>query len=232
MEFNTRPKTVDRDAHCSAPPFTSPPRPSREQEARRKREPLWVDESCASEVERMECTASDVKPDIKPDLAASTSEAATQPVAASASSSPEAQRQIPSRMVRWGTPVVTMQPPPVRPRNTLVRMQRRAAEAAARFDETLGRRATARTRDQPPSPDVDLTASPQQHRKINAARSRLHRQHLRRERGTCTHLRQKPRRQPATPIDDQPATSQQRHKHVTARSRSRRQQSAASALQR
>ena len=140
MEFNARPKAVDRDAYCSAPPFTSPPRPSREQEARRKREPLWVNESRVSEVEGMECTASDVKPDVKPDLAASTSATATRPTAAStsSSSSSEAQRHIPSRVARWGTPIVTPQPPSVRPRNTLLRMQRGAAESAARFDEALG----------------------------------------------------------------------------------------------
>ena len=90
----------------------------------------------------MECETSDVKPDLKPDLAASTSEAASRPGAASASSSPEAQRNIPSRMVRWGTPVVTPQPPPMRPRNTILRMHREAA--AARFNEMLGGRAAER----------------------------------------------------------------------------------------
>ena len=138
MDFNARPKNVGREAYCSAPPFASPPRPSRDQEARRVREPLWIDDARAPEAQGMECTASDIKPDIKPDLAASTSHNVTRPTAASSSSSSEAQHRVPSRMVRWGTPVITPQPPPMRPRNTFLRMQRRAAVEAARFDQELG----------------------------------------------------------------------------------------------
>ena len=90
----------------------------------------------------MECEvdACDVKPDMKPDLAALASETATQPEAASAASSPEAQRcPLPSCMVRWGTPIVTPQPPPMRPRNVVLRMQREAAAAAATSDRISGR---------------------------------------------------------------------------------------------
>ena len=68
MDSNARPKTVDHDAYCSAPPFTLPPRPSREEEARRKREPLWSGEPRAPEVDWAEYMIGNVKPDVKPDI--------------------------------------------------------------------------------------------------------------------------------------------------------------------
>ena len=70
MAANARPKTVDRESYCSAPPFVSPLRPSREVEARRKREPLspWRGEPRVPEECSVELTLADVKPDVKPDI--------------------------------------------------------------------------------------------------------------------------------------------------------------------
>ena len=128
--------TLDHDAYCSAPPFVTPPRPSRAQEGQRPRAPIEMDGRGGSEAEddawraAMMCevygsAALDVKPDIKPDLPIVQSAAvSTSP----ATSSPTAQRcPLPSVRVRWGTTIVTPQPPPVRPRNALLRLQRASA---------------------------------------------------------------------------------------------------------
>ena len=129
MEFTAR-KIANHDAYASAPPFVTPPRPSRATEAQRPRAPLWVDEPRASEAGDMECEVDDgdVKPDVKPDLAALASaednKAGTsskaigscrrQPTPSAAS--PETQhRPSASRTFRWGTLIVASRPPPVGP---------------------------------------------------------------------------------------------------------------------
>ena len=110
--------TFEHDSYCSAPPLVLPPRPSRAQEARRPRAPIWLGkrEASASEAETEiaidDSDACDVKPDIKPDSPIIRIAACViRPVTASAASSPEAQRvPLPSYRARMGTPTVrTMQ---------------------------------------------------------------------------------------------------------------------------
>ena len=151
MEFSTRKKSADHDAYCSAPPFVTPPRLSRAKEAQRPRAPLWVDEARASATGEMECKVDtgDVNPDVKPDLAALAPEANARAGTSSsaissrrqqlpsADSSPDGQhRPPPNRAIRWGTPIVAPQPPPVAPYSAL--NAGRAAAAAAAATDGIG----------------------------------------------------------------------------------------------
>ena len=141
MDPNARPKSIDQDAYCSAPPFSSPPRLSREEEARRKREPLslWRSEPRASEVDCAEFIMDDVKPDVKPDVATCSPNAQSR--LSTSSSAQESQESPPDNKVRWGPHVVSPPPPPARPTasppardSTFIRMPRAPRESARQFD--------------------------------------------------------------------------------------------------
>ena len=110
--------SLDHDCFCSAPPLVLPPRPSRAQEARRPRAPIWVGKREASEVEYgMENDdALDVKPDISgPPLRVSA--CAIRPVLASTASSPEAQRHpLPSFRAQRAAVAIRPAPPLQDPR--------------------------------------------------------------------------------------------------------------------
>ena len=116
--------TADHDSYCSAPPLVLPPRPSRAQEARRPRTPIWLGKREASEAETEyaidDSDAHDVKPDIKPSILVTRMAACViQPVTALAASSPEAQRNpLPSFRARMGAVTIRPAPPPVEPRRT------------------------------------------------------------------------------------------------------------------
>ena len=166
-KFSAKMGGADHDAYCSAPPFVTTPRPSRAQEAQRPRAPLWVDKPRASEAEdNMRCEVDvfdilDIKPDIKPDLDILTTAAAVaRPEATSAASSPDAQRcPLPSISVRWGTTKVTPQPPPVRPRNALLGLQRASAAVATVTAATAAAAAVSNNRQQPLTSNSNRSAA-------------------------------------------------------------------------
>ena len=110
--------SLDHDCFCSAPPLILPPRPSRAQEARRPRAPIWVGKREASEVEYgMDNTdALDVKPDISR-LPLRVSACAIRPAIASTASSPEAQRHpLPSFRAQMVAVAIRPAPPLQGPR--------------------------------------------------------------------------------------------------------------------
>ena len=151
MDPNARPGPISHDAYCSAPPFSSPPRQSREEEARRKREPLdeWRSEPRAPEVE-WATTADDVEPDVKPDVASSPPNALSRPSASS--STRESQQSPPDNKLWWGPRVVSsptpQAQPPVSPNareSTYIRVPRAPRESSRQFDAAVsGLRRTRR----------------------------------------------------------------------------------------
>ena len=134
--LRTNETAADHDSYCSAPPLALPPRPSRAEEARRPRAPIWTGkcEVSASEAETEYAINDtlDVKPDVKSgSLIVIMGACSIQPETPSAASSPDAQRvPIPNVMVRMGTITYKPAPPPVRPRNATKGMKVQAASAA------------------------------------------------------------------------------------------------------
>ena len=112
-QMDSKMATLDHDSFCSAPPLILLPRPSRAQEARRPRAPIWTGKREATELEYAinDADAIDVKPEVGPRMAPDehrmsvrVAACTIRPVSASAASSPEAQRHpLPSFRARMAT---------------------------------------------------------------------------------------------------------------------------------
>ena len=61
--------TAEHEAYCSAPPLVLPPRPSRDQEALRPRDPIWLGKREAPDAETVFAIGHADEADVKPDTA-------------------------------------------------------------------------------------------------------------------------------------------------------------------
>ena len=105
------------ESYCSAPPLILPPRPSRDQEARRPREPIWLGkrEAPESEAETVFAISHADAIDAKPDVAMLAAASCNARPAAPAKTSPPAAQQIlfPSVRMRMGEMNLRPTPPPL-----------------------------------------------------------------------------------------------------------------------